>query len=420
MSAPARVDVSRIDIADPATYAVEVPHAEFARRRAFDPVSWTLEPSLVRHGAAGRVTEHGTGFWAVTRHADVFDASRRPGDFSSGAKGSFLRDPRTPGELRQARALLVNMDAPHHPRIRRLVASVFTPRAIAQLADSVAAHAGRLVATCVELGAFDAVGDLARELPLLVLSDLLGLPPADRHRLAEWGDQLVGFDDPEYGGGDVDAYRRAMAGAFGYAMKAADRHRSHPDGSLGSLLATAEIDGVPLTDREYCSFWLLLVVAGNETTRHLVSGSVRALAEHPEQRDALCHGDIEMATAVDELLRWTTPIMQFRRTAVRDVELGGQPIAAGDKVVLFHTSANRDEAVFTDPDRLDLARTPNPHLAFGTGPHACIGAHLARTELAAVLTALRPHLPGLELAGPVTRLASNFVNASVSMPVRVR
>lgn len=415
MTAPARPD-----IADPATYAAGVPHAEFARLRAHDPVSWTPEPLLVRHGAGGRTEERGTGFWAVTRHADVFDASRRPEDFSSAANGAFLRDPSTPGELRQARTLLVNMDAPQHRTVRRLVASVFTPRAVGRLAPGVARHAERLVAACAARGAFDAVADLAVELPLLVLADLLGVPPADRHLLARWGDRLVGFDDPGYGGGDVEAYRRAFAEAFTYALKAADRLRDRPDGSLGSLLATAEVDGVRLSDREYCSFWLLLVVAGNETTRHLASGSVQALMEHPDQRDALCRGEVPLTAAVDELLRWTTPIMQFRRTAVRDTVLGGREIGAGDKVVLFHTSANRDAAVFADPDRLDLARTPAPHLAFGTGPHSCIGAHLARTELAALLTALRPHLPRLEPAGPVERLASNFVNAPTSMPVRLR
>jgi cytochrome P450 len=416
----ASVDASqRPDIAHPGTYAAGVPHEEFSRRREHEPVAWVPEPLLWRHSSGGRIASQGSGFWAATTHEAVLSASRRPQDFSSAAKGVFLSDPRTPGDLRQTRQLLVNMDAPQHGRIRKLVTSVFTPRAVRELAGSVTGHAEALVAKAVRAGDFDVVTDLASELPLLVLSDLLGMPPEDRHRLYRWSNHLVGFDDPEYGGGDVDAYRTTMAEAFQYALLLARQRREHPTDDLISLLANAEVDGERLSDREFCNFWLLLVVAGNETTRHLIAGSLQALVENPGERGRLVSGFTPMSSAVEELLRWITPIMQFRRTAVRDTELCGQPIAEGDKVVLFYISANRDAAVFSDPQRLDLSRDPNPHLSFGIGPHFCLGAHLARLELTALLTAIRPHLPRLELTGPVVRLESNFVNAAKSMPARI-
>jgi long-chain acyl-CoA synthetase len=409
----------RPDIAHPATYAAGVPHAEFARLRAAAPVTWVPEPLLTRRSAGGLIAERGRGFWAVTGYQAVAAASRRTGEFSSAAKGAFLRDPRTPGDLAMTRQLLVNMDAPQHVRIRKLVAPVFTPRAIAALAGGVRRHAAGLVARVARSGSFDIVTDLACELPLLVLSDLLGVPAADRHLLFRWSNHLVGFDDPEFGGGDIDAYRSAMAEAFRYALWLAGRRREQPAGDLVTRLAHAELDGQPLSDREFCSFWLLLVVAGNETTRHLISGSLQALAGHPAERDRLTGGAVPMRTAVEELIRWVTPIMQFRRTASRDTELAGQAIPAGGKVVLYYTAANRDPAVFGDPDRLDLGRDPNPHLAFGTGPHFCLGSHLARLELATLLDALRPHLAGCELTGPAARLESNFVNGIKSLPARI-
>lgn len=419
MSVPSLEAPQYPDIAHPSTYVDGVPHEEFARRRLHEPVAWVPEPLLWRHSSGGRIAAQGSGFWAVTTHDAVLTASRRPADFSSAAKGVFLTDPRTPGDLRQTRQLLVNMDAPQHGRIRKLITSVFTPRAVRELTSSVTAHANALVEKVVAAGDFDVVADLASELPLLVLSDLLGMPAEDRHRLYTWSNHLVGFDDPEYGGGDVDAYRTTMAEAFSYALKLGMQRREHPTGDLISLLANAEVDGQRLSDREFCNFWLLLVVAGNETTRHLIAGSLQALAAHPVERRRLVSGITPLSTAVEELLRWVTPIMQFRRTAMRDTELCGQPIAEGDKVVLYYVSANRDAAVFADPQRLNLSRDPNSHLSFGIGPHFCLGAHLARLELTALLTAIRPHLPRLELTGPVSRLESNFVNAVKAMPARI-
>lgn len=395
-------------IAHPATYARGVPHDEFARLRETAPVSWVDEPALWRHSEAGRTLQRGSGFWAVTTHEAVIEASRRPEDFSSALKGAFLVDPRTRADLEAARQLLVNMDAPQHSQIRKLVTSVFTPRAIRELSANVRRHATELVERVAGEDGFDAVNDLAAELPLLVLSDLLGMPREDRHLLYRWSNNLVGFDDPEYGGGDIDAYRRTFAEAFQYALRIAYQRREHPRDDLISLLA-----GAPLNDRQFCQFWLLLVVAGNETTRHLISNAIHLLLTDPSLRLE------SIPAAVEEFLRVVTPIMQFRRTATRDVTLAGQPIRQGDKVVLYYVSANRDERVFADADRIHLGRDPNPHLSFGIGPHFCLGAHLARMEAAALLEALRPHLHRLRPAGPVVRLESNFVNGIKSMPVIV-
>ncbi|MFC4014138.1 cytochrome P450 [Nonomuraea purpurea] len=405
-------------LADPATYARGVPHAEFTRRRVADPVSWVEEPELIRHGDTGVRRHRGTGYWAVTTHAGVVEASRDPGTFSSAEKGAFLADPRTQADLERNRRLLVNMDDPAHARLRRTVSAAFTPRAVEPLRASVRAHADALVARVVRAGEVDAVAELAAELPLLVLADLLGMPYADRGLLFGWSNNLVGFDDPRYGGGQVEVYRRTFAEAFAYARELFAGRRRDPGDDLISRLVLAETDGRRLSDAELCQLWLLLVIAGNETTRHLVSGSLEALIDHPGERDRLVADPSLVPSAVEELLRWVTPIMQFRRTARRDTVLCGRRIAAGDKVILYYISANRDAAVFPDPDRLDLGRAPNPHLAFGTGPHFCLGAHLARLEAGELLSALLPHLPALRRAGPAERMRSTFMNAIVRLPVR--
>lgn len=414
---PTTEPTSTEDIAHPATYARAVPHAEFERRRREEPVGWVPEPALWRHSSAGRIQQRGSGFWAVTTHEAVMEVSRQPEVFSSARRGAFLHDPRTPADLDFMRQLLVNMDAPQHVRIRRIVTSVFTPRAVRSLADTVTRHARELVDAVLQRDTFDAVTDLAAELPLLVLADLLGLPRGDRHLLYRWSNNLVGFDDPEYGGGDVEVYRQTFAEAFQYALAVAVRRRAAPRDDLISLLATAEVDGRRLTDREFCQFWMLLVVAGNETTRHLISGALQLLLHDEALRRRWLGGPLPTATAVDEFLRVVTPIMQFRRTATRDTTLAGTKIAEGDKVVMFYVSANRDAEIFADPHRVDLERTPNPHLSFGMGPHFCLGAHLARMETAALLDAVAPHLPRLATTGPVVRLESNFVNGIKVMPV---
>lgn len=408
-------------IADPVTFTGGVPHDEFARLRHTAPVSWIEEVDLTRRGPDDALlVSRGIGFWAVTRYAGVLQASRDPVTFSSGAKGAFLADPRTPEQLARTRQLLVNMDAPEHARLRKVMNVGVSPRIVRALRAGIQANAERLVANVVAADEFDVVADLAAELPVTVLSDLLGMPRADRHLLFRWSSSLVGFDDPEYGGGDVRAYRQTFAEAFEYARAMAAQKRRRPDDGMVSWLVNGALDTGMLSDHEFCQAWVLLIVAGNETTRHGISGGLLALAEHPGEVGRLRADPDLVPSAVEEILRWVTPIMQFRRTATRNVVLDGQPIAAGDKVVLHYVSANRDEAVFAEPWRFDVGRNPNPHLAFGTGPHYCLGATLAREELTTIFRLLRPHLHRLEPAGPVTRLTSNFVNGIKSMPARFR
>jgi cytochrome P450 len=410
--------VSTTLLADPATYTAGVPHAEFARRRLRAPVSWVDEAELTRSGGSGPVRSRGRGYWAVTRYAAVWEASRDPATYSSAAGGAFLADPRTPEDLERNRQLLVNMDAPEHTWVRRVVAGAFTPRAVSRLTDAVSTHAREVVARAVTKVDIDVVADLAAELPLLVLTDLLGMPRTDRKLLFDWSNNLVGFDDPRYGGGSVERYKRTFGEAFQYVRALAADRRARPGDDLVSRLVQDGPDGRGLNDAQLCQLWLLLVIAGNETTRHLISGGIQALMAHPRERDRLIADPALTGRAVDELLRWVTPIMQFRRTATRDAVLDGTAIATGDKVVLYYASANRDATVFADPERLDLGRDPNPHLAFGTGPHFCLGAHLARLEMAAFLDAIRPYLGRLRLTGPAERMRSNFMNATTALPAR--
>jgi cytochrome P450 len=405
-------------LSSPATYAAGVPYDEFARLRRDAPVAWIDEVPRWLHSSTGSAATQGGGYWAVSRYATVMAASRQPEIFSSALRGAFLADPKSRQDLERTRQLLINMDAPQHAAIRRLVMSAFTPGAIRNLFDSIRSHARAVIDRVLGREQFDVVRDVAAELPLLVLADLLGMPPEDRGLMYKWSNQIVGFDDPEYGGGNVETYQRTFVEAFEYAREMAAARRRQPGGDIVSRLLQAETEGLRLSEREFCHLWILLVIAGNETTRHLISGSFLALDEWPEAKAWLAANPQRIPTAVEELLRWVTPIMQFRRTATRDTMLDGQEIKEGDKVCLYYTSANRDEEVFDSADRLDLGRTPNSHLAFGVGPHFCLGAHLARLELAAVLEATLLHLEKFELIGPVVRLESNFMNGIKSMPSR--
>jgi cytochrome P450 len=405
-------------LSDPTTYGAGVPHHEFARLRQEASVTWVEEVPQWLRSPSGRTTTQGSGYWAVTRHAAVVDVSRQPEVFSSACRGSFFVDPKSRQDLERARQLLINMDAPQHTRVRGIVTDAFTPRAVRRLQENIRMHAESIVERVVREEQFDAVRDLAADLPLLVLADLLGMPRQDRGLMYKWSNNLVGFDDPEYGGGNIDAYQQTFVEAFEYARELAASKRRQSSDDLVSFLVKSEIDGRRLSDSEFCHLWILLVVGGNESTRHLLSGSLLALVEWPRERDRLMAHPELVPRAVEEFLRWVSPIMQFRRTAVKDIELYGQRIKEGDKVVLYFISANRDQVVFDSPNNLDLARTPNPHLAFGIGAHFCLGAHLARLETACLLDALRPHLSKFGLTGPIVRLKSNFMSGIKSMPAR--
>jgi cholest-4-en-3-one 26-monooxygenase len=386
------------------TWEREVPHAMFETLRREAPVFWHPEPD-------------GKGFWAVTRHADVLAISRNNESFSSEVGGTFIPT-QTEEQLSKIRLSILNMDPPKHHRYRRLVSKGFTPRMIGQLQETIQWRAARIVDDVIDRGECEFVEDIASKLPLQMICEMVGLPEADWPRMFELSNRLIGFDDSEYQASPQDG-DLAAAEIFGYCNDIAADRRSTPRDDLMSALVQAEVDGERLDDFDLNLFFVTLVVAGNETTRNLINHSMLALIEHPDQADALRRDPSLWSTAVEEMLRWGTSIHNFRRTATRDTEVRGQPIAAGDKVVIYYMSANRDEDVFSDPYRFDVARHPNEHVTFGGGGvHYCLGANLARAEIRATMQQLVERLHEFELAGPVRRLRSDFVNGIKAMPVR--
>ena len=382
------METASLNLGDPEAYTDGVPYDVFARLRREAPVAWIDEPARPERNLAA-----GPGFWAVTRHADVDAVSRDQATFSSWLGTTFLRDPR-PQEVPLLRQMMLNMDPPEHTDLRRIISRVFTPRAVAELMGSIERYAKAIVDGVAEKGEVDFVEEVAAEMPLLVLADVLGVPGEDRHLLFDWTNRLIGYDDAEFGGDDA-VFRSAFTDMFAYAAEKTREKRANPSEDVWSRIVNAEVDGERLSRTELERFFQLLVVAGN------------------------LRGDLSlMPRALEEVLRWWPPVIQFRRTATRDTTLAGQPIAEGDKVVIFYASANRDEAVFADPDRFDIARDPNPHLSFGVGPHFCLGAALAKLEAKVLLTELFTRLPDLEVAGPPERLRSNFINGIRHLPVR--
>jgi cholest-4-en-3-one 26-monooxygenase len=386
-----------------ATWGRGVPHDQFDRLRREAPVFWHPEPG-------------DTGFWAVTKHADVVAVSRDSATYSSELGATFI--PTAEEEaLATLRLVILNMDPPKHNRYRRLVSRGFTPRMIANLVGEIDRRAAVILDEVAERGEVEFVEDIAARLPVQMICEMIGLEPDQWPRMFEISNQLIGGrDDPDY----QDQQPEAAAAEI-YALcdaVAADR-RVNPRDDIMTALVNAEIDGERLDDSELNLFFIALVVAGNETTRNLINHSMLALIEHPDQAQRLRDDPSLWDTAVDEMLRYGSSIHNFRRTATRDTELRGRSIAAGDKVVMYYTSANRDEDVFVDPHRFDVGRMPNDHVAFGGGgEHYCLGASLARAEIKAMMRQLVERLPDLELAGPVNRLQSDFVNGIKTMPVR--
>jgi cholest-4-en-3-one 26-monooxygenase len=315
---------------------------------------------------------------------------------------------------------MLNMDPPMHTRYRRLVNKGFTPRMIRDLHDKVVQYTDAIIDRVCERGTADFVAEISAELPLQVIAELMGVPQEDRHLVFDWSNRMIGREDAEYGDGETagaDATLAAME-LFAYADQLVAERRGDPHEDLISVLTAAEIDGDELDTMEIDLFFLLLAVAGNETTRNLISGGMVALFEHPDQWQKLLADRSLLPGAVEEMLRWVTPVMHFRRQVIADTELSGQEVKVGDKVVFWHISANRDETVFPDPDRFDITRTPNNHIAFGGGgPHFCLGANLARMEIAVLFERVLDRLPDIHLDGPVERLQSNFINGVKHLPV---
>ena len=395
--------IDDIDLLDPDAFRAGRHHEWFRVLRREDPVHWHDEPD-------------GPGFWNVTRHADLVATNRDAAAFSS-AEGTNIPD--LDETSAGARDLMLNMDPPRHTRYRLLVNRGFTPRVIGKLEVALAERTTRIVDAVSERGACEFVTDVAAELPLQAIADLMGVPQHDRTKLFEWSNRLIGFDDPEFQG-SREAGLAAAAEMYLYANELAAARRAEPRDDIVTTLLQSEIDGEQLSEEEFDMFFLLLAVAGNETTRNATAWGMQALIEHPDEYAKLAEDPARhLDTAVEEILRWATPVLHFRRTATVDTQIGGQPIAAGDKVVMWHISANRDEQVFDDPFRFDIERTPNDHIAFGGGgPHFCLGANLARLELRLIFRELVTRIPDMSLAGDVDVLRSNFIGGIKRMPVR--
>jgi len=385
------------------TWGQGEPHDQFDRLRREAPVYRHPEPD-------------GPGFWAVTRHADVRTVSHDWETFSSELGGTFI--PTSDEEvLAQLRLTILNMDPPKHNRMRRLVSKAFTPRRITQLVDEIERRAEAVVDGVIDRGECEFVNDIAAQVPVQMICEMIGLEPERWPEMVEAANNLIGSrDDPEYAHVDPAA---ASGEVYALCDTVAEDRRANPRDDLMTALVEAEIDGERLDNLELNMFFITLVVAGNETTRNLINHSLLALLEHPDQAQRLRDDPSLWDTAVDEMLRWGSSIHNFRRTATRDTELHGVPIAQGDKVVMYYASANRDEDVFDDPHAFDVGRTPNDHVTFGGGGvHYCLGASLARAEIRATMRQVVERLPDIELAGPPERLISDFVNGIKRMPVK--
>jgi cholest-4-en-3-one 26-monooxygenase len=392
-----------VDLSDSRSFVPEVPHAWLAYLRRHDPVHWQEEAN-------------GPGYWAVTKYHDCVTVNREFDRFSSAAKGTMPFE-MAEDEIAQQGLMMLNMDPPLHTRYRRLVNKGFTPRMVRDLEQSIHRSADAIIDQVSEAGQADFVTDLSAELPLQVIAELLGVPPDDRHKMFDWSNRMVGSEDPEYQLHAEIAMTAAME-LYAYAAELFTKKRLDPQADLMSVLTTVEVEGERLNSMELELFFLLLTVAGNETTRNLMSGAMHAFFENPDQWERLRHDRSLLPSAVEEMLRFVTPVMNFRRTAMCDTELSGTKIGEGDKVVFYHASGNRDEEIFVDPDLFDVGREPNPHIAFGGGgPHFCLGANLARMEIRVMFEHLLDRLPDLHLAGEVQRLQSQFINGVKHLPV---
>jgi cholest-4-en-3-one 26-monooxygenase len=391
------------DLSDPDVFVSGPPHDTFRRLRAEAPVAFFPEK-------AG-----GPGFWAVARFEDVRAVSLDQATFSSWRGGVMLRD--FPEDLLAAqRETLPGMQSGRHGKHRRLVSGAFAPRIMRGLEPRIRDLTRRILDPVAPRGACDFVTAIASELPAQVICELIGIPAEDRGKIVAWSNAMVGIDDPEYASGSADAPLASMQ-LYAYANELAEARRKAPRDDVVSLLLDAEVDGERLGEAQFNAFMLVLSVAGNETTRNAISGGLLTLFEHPAERARLQSDPSLFPTLADEILRWVSPVMHFRRTAERDVELGGQHVRAGDKVVVWYVSANRDEAAFSHPDRFDVGRTPNEHVAFGFGAHFCLGATLARLEIQILFEELFRRLPDIAAAGPAVRMRGNHIAGIKHLPV---
>jgi cholest-4-en-3-one 26-monooxygenase len=397
------MSLSDIDLSNPDNFVADVPNHWFARLRREDPVFWNPETD-------------GGGFWAITKHEDLAFVSRSPELFSSAAKATNIPDP-PDHELDWLRRIMLNMDPPEHRRFRSIVKGAFTPRAVKLLHDTVADMARDIVDRVAARGQCEFVDEVAAQMPMQVICEMVGVPHEIRRAVYDCTNRLVGFDDPELKDADADPMQDAIE-MVQYAAQTAEYTRANPGDNLATMLLIEQVDGGQLDDLEFNMFFLMLAVAGNETTRTVTTHGLRLLMEHPEALAKIRERPALLDNAIREMLRYSPAVHHFRRTATRDVELRGKTIRAGDKVTIWYPSANRDEEVYDDADVFDIERDASSQLAFGIGEHFCLGAHLAHLELKAILSECIARLGNPRLDGPVRRLRSNFINGVKEMPIR--
>lgn len=391
-----------IDLTDACVWEKAAPHDWLDRLRSEDPVHWHPETD-------------GPGFWALTRHEDVRRVSISPGEFSSYVGGPLRLDLDGDG-LAQLRMVIIGMDPPEHRNFRNIVSKAFNPRMIARLEQSLRAETARVIGELRDSDRCEFVADVAARIPMWSISELMGVPESDRHRLYELSHALIDDQDPEVAPTPETAMEASIE-IYGYASEMAARERVNPSGSLTSDLLAAEVDGRKLTDMEYTLFFMFLIVAGNETTRTATSHGLLTLLDHPEALERLVRDPELMPGAVEEMLRWEPPIHHFRRTATSDVQLGDTLISAGDKVLMWYPASNRDPDVFADPHTFLIDRAPNLQQSFGIGEHFCLGANLARLSLRLLFTELLGTVENIALQAPPRRLHSNLINGIKEMRI---
>jgi cholest-4-en-3-one 26-monooxygenase len=397
------MSISEIDLNDLDTFEKGIPHHWFQRLRQEAPVYWHDEPD-------------GPGYWVITKYEDLRHVSRNPKIFSSFLGTNIFDLP--PDGLTAIQSLLINMDPPQHVKYRRLVQKGFTPRQVKVLEPRIRELCDKLIDQVAQRDECEFVSDLAAELPMQVICEMVGVPAEDRRLIYDLSNRLIGFDDPDFATSPEDG-KLAAAEMYAYAQKLAAERRVKPADDLVTKLLDAEIDGNRLTEHEFNCFFLLLMIAGNETTRTATTHGMHLLMQHPEQRQRLLADPSLISSAVEEFLRFESPLISFRRTATQDTEIRGVEIRSGDKVTMWYPSANRDEEAFPNSDTFDVARSPNAHVAFGIGEHFCLGSNLARLELNIIFEQLLRRFADIQLTGEPKRLRSNFINAVKYLPVKL-
>ena len=400
------------DFTDPDLNWDAIPHEEYAIVRRTAPVFWVEQPPESRPGIA---EEAGSGYWAVTKHADVSAVSKDSKNWSSAENGAIIRP--NPGaeraDIELQRVILLNQDPPEHTGTRHIISRGFTPRAINALEDVMTERANRIVKEAAARGGGDFVEELAAELPLQAIAELIGVPMEDRKKLFHWSNSMLASEDPDFQGDPQAAATELLL----YAMAMADERRKHPQDDIVTKLINADKDGRGLNDDEFGYFVMMLAVAGNETTRNAITHGMHAFLTNPDQWKLWVEERPD--TMIDEVIRWASPIIVFQRTAINDTMVGEQLVKAGQRVGLFYASGNHDEDVFNDPYSFDITRDPNPHLAFGGhGAHYCIGANLARTEIRMIFDALADYAPTITRTGKPSRLRSGWLNGIKELPVK--